>query len=60
MAAAGDAGRPVALGDSPLRSVFDSLAERMTTEIAPVVEVSGCSARLLDRVGRALDAAPQK
>jgi ATP-binding protein involved in chromosome partitioning len=59
MAAAGDAGRPVALGDGPLRNVFDSLAERMTTEIAPVVEVSGCSARLLDRVGRALDAASQ-
>jgi ATP-binding protein involved in chromosome partitioning len=57
MAAAGDAGRPVVLGDGPLAGAFDALAERIAGEIAPVVEVSGCTARLLDHVEQALDAA---
>ncbi|MGH9028510.1 MAG: P-loop NTPase, partial [Acidimicrobiales bacterium] len=55
MALAGDEGRPVALGDGPLSEVFESLAERIAGDIAPVVEVSGCTARLLDRVEKALD-----
>ena len=60
IAAAGDAGRPVAVGDSALGSVFDALAERITQDIAPVIEASGCTARLLDRVEQALDASSQK
>ena len=31
---------------------------RIAEDIAPVVEVSGCTARLLDRVEAALDDAP--
>ncbi len=54
MSLAGDSGSPVALGDGPLADAFDSLAERITGDIAPVVEVSGCTARLLDRVEKAL------
>jgi len=56
IAAAGDSGRPVALDDGPLASTFAALAERIAQEIAPVLEVSGCTARLLDRVEQALDA----
>ena len=55
VAASGDAGRPVALDDAgPLREVFDVLAEAVATEVAPLVEMAGCSARLLERVEAAL------
>jgi ATP-binding protein involved in chromosome partitioning len=55
MAAGGDDGVPVALGGGPLAEVFRALAERVTLDIAPVVEVSGCTARLLDRVEQAVE-----
>lgn len=57
MAPAGDAGIPVALGTGPLSEAFDALAGRIVTDIAPVVEVAGCTARMLDDIGHALDAA---
>ncbi|HML00987.1 MAG TPA: Mrp/NBP35 family ATP-binding protein [Acidimicrobiales bacterium] len=57
MAEASDTGVPVALGDGPLAGAFDELARRVTDDIAPVVEASGCTARLLDRVEQAIDAA---
>jgi ATP-binding protein involved in chromosome partitioning len=56
VAAAGDAGRPVALDDSnPLAGVFATIASRLATEVAPPLEMSSCSARLVERVRRALD-----
>lgn len=55
MSPAGDAGAPVALGDGPLAQVFDDLARALREEIAPVVETSSCTARLLDAVEGALD-----
>jgi len=55
MAAAGDAGAPVALAGGVLALAFDALATRVAEDIAPVVEVSGCTARMLDRVEAALD-----
>ncbi len=55
MSAAGDGGTPVALLGGVLGSAFDALATRIAQDIAPVVEVSGCTARLLDRVEAALD-----
>jgi ATP-binding protein involved in chromosome partitioning len=55
MAAAGDAGTPVALGDGELAEVFAALAHTVAEEIAPVVETSGCTARLLDAVTSAVD-----
>jgi ATP-binding protein involved in chromosome partitioning len=54
MSAAGDAGTPVALAGEVLGAAFDALATRIAEDIAPVVEVSGCTARLLDRVEAAL------
>jgi len=57
MAAAGDAGDPVALGDGPLAAAFDALAARVAQEIAPVLAAAGCTAHMLQAVEQALDAA---
>jgi ATP-binding protein involved in chromosome partitioning len=54
MSAAGDAGEPVAGGSSVLATAFDAIATRIADVIAPVVEVSGCTAQMLDRVEAAL------
>ncbi len=55
VAAGGDAGSPAALDPtSPLAPDFAVLAERIATEIAPLVSMSSCSARLLERVEAAL------
>jgi ATP-binding protein involved in chromosome partitioning len=58
MAASGDAGTPVALTAGVLGQAFDALATRIALDVAPVVEVSGCTARLLDRVEAALGDVP--
>ena len=50
MAPAGDAGQPVALGEGRLAAVFAELARRIAEEVAPVVEASSCTARLLERL----------
>ncbi|MDA8343573.1 MAG: P-loop NTPase [Actinomycetota bacterium] len=52
--AGGDAGEPVAAGDGELAQVFARLAERVATELAPVVPMAGCSARLMARVEEAV------
>jgi ATP-binding protein involved in chromosome partitioning len=60
VAAGGDVGLPVVLagpevaGAGEIAGVFAAIAERIVTEIAPPVEMSGCSARLLDRIESAL------
>jgi ATP-binding protein involved in chromosome partitioning len=56
MAAGGDAGRPAALEDasSPLGRAFGDIARAVAEEVAPVVDLSGCTARLLDRVEAAV------
>jgi ATP-binding protein involved in chromosome partitioning len=54
MAAAGDAGEPVALASGPLADAFESLAARLVENVAPVVETSGCTARMLENVELAL------
>jgi ATP-binding protein involved in chromosome partitioning len=58
MAAAGDAGTPVALARGVLGVAFEALAARIAEDIAPLVEASGCTARLLDKVEAALGDAP--
>ncbi|MGC8470872.1 MAG: P-loop NTPase [Acidimicrobiales bacterium] len=58
MAAAGDAGEPVALGDGALAVVFSGLAAAVAEHIAPVLETSGCTARLLDAVADAVASGP--
>jgi len=51
----GDEGRPVALGEGRAAGAFRAIAERIATDIAPPVEMAGCTARLLDAAARALD-----
>jgi ATP-binding protein involved in chromosome partitioning len=52
----GDAGRPVALGDGPAAEAFRDIAQRIVTEVAPPVEMAGCTARMLQAAEAALDA----
>ena len=60
VAAGGDAGEPIALdGDSAAAIVFREIAARIATSRAagdqrPLVEMAGCSARMLDAVEAAL------
>lgn len=60
MAAAGDAGAPVALGDGMLADVFGKLAAVVREEVAPIVEASSCTARLLDHLEAAAGPAPRQ
>jgi ATP-binding protein involved in chromosome partitioning len=53
----GDEGRPVALGEGAAGAAFQAVAERILGDIAPLVEMSGCSARMLERVEQALGGA---
>jgi hypothetical protein len=57
VAAGGDAGRPIALGDGPAADAYREIVERIITEAAPPVDMTGCSARLLAAAEDALDAA---
>jgi ATP-binding protein involved in chromosome partitioning len=55
VAAGGDSGMPVALGDGPAAEAFRSIAARIVDEAVPPVEMAGCSARVLEAAMRALD-----
>ena len=57
VAAGGDSGEPVVLGEGPAAEAFRALAEVIVTEAVPPVEMAGCSARMLDAAMAALDAA---
>ena len=56
VAEGGDTGHPIALGEGPAADAFRALAHLLATEVAPPVDLAGCSARLLDAVNAALDA----
>ena len=56
MAAGGDLGQPIALGDGPAADAFRAIAARIVEEAVPPVEMAGCSARMLDAAVAALDA----
>jgi ATP-binding protein involved in chromosome partitioning len=55
VAAGGDAGEPVALGEGPAAEAFRAIAERLVDEAVPPVAMAGCSARMLDAAVAALD-----
>jgi ATP-binding protein involved in chromosome partitioning len=60
VALGGDNGIPAALtgpSGGPAAAAFATIAERLVSEVCPLVELSGCSARILDSVEAALDAA---
>jgi ATP-binding protein involved in chromosome partitioning len=56
LAAGGDAGVPIALAgdDSELGAVFKEMARMIAEDVAPLVDVQGCSARLMERVEAAV------
>ena len=59
VAAGGDSGQPASLGShGPVVDAFSALAERVVTEALPPVEMTGCTARLFEKVEAALGPAP--
>lgn len=58
IAAGGDAGRPAALSGGQGAEVFAAIVERIVTEVAPPMELSGCTARMMERIEEALGPAP--
>jgi len=54
LAAAGDAGTPLAGQDGELGTIFAELARVVAEEVAPLLETSSCSARMVDRVRAAV------
>jgi ATP-binding protein involved in chromosome partitioning len=54
LAAAGDAGIPVAGGEGELAGIFADVARVVAEEVAPLLETSSCTARLIDRVEAAV------
>ncbi|HWE57086.1 MAG TPA: Mrp/NBP35 family ATP-binding protein [Acidimicrobiales bacterium] len=54
VSAGGDAGSPAAAGQGPAARAFSALADAVQ-EVAPVVDVTDCTARILDDVRRRLD-----
>jgi ATP-binding protein involved in chromosome partitioning len=56
VAAGGDAGEPVALGEGAAADAFRAIANTILTEAIPPAEMAGCSARMLEAAIAALDA----
>ena len=56
VSAGGDAGRPVALDEGPAAEAFADIARQVIDEIAPPVEMAGCTARMFDLAEEALAA----
>jgi len=59
VARGGDEGRPAALGEGAAADAFRAIAEKIVLDVAPLVELTGCSARMLDAIEKALARAPQ-
>jgi ATP-binding protein involved in chromosome partitioning len=58
VAAGGDTGHPVAIDGTGLAAAeFRSIARKLIDEVAPPLNMAGCSARMLTMVAAALDAA---
>ena len=54
LAEAGDAGIPVAGGEGELAGIFAEVARVLADDVAPLLETSSCSARLIERVEAAV------
>ncbi len=54
VSAGGDAGRPASVGNGEAAAAFARLVDAVI-EVAPVVDVAGCTARMLDEVRKRLD-----
>ena len=58
VAAGGDAGQPAALVDGPVADAYRALADKVVTEAIPPIEMTTCTARLLDTVEATLGPKP--
>jgi ATP-binding protein involved in chromosome partitioning len=59
VAAGGDTGEPAAIATTgAVADAFAAIADRVATEVMPVVEMAGCSARLLEAVEAKLGPTP--
>ena len=56
VSAGGDVGSPAAVGEGPAQAVFSDLVDAVL-DVAPVVEIESCTARVLDAVRSRLDGA---
>ncbi len=56
VSAGGDIGRPVVLEESPASTAFTEIAKLIVDEIAPPIEMAGCTARMFDLAEEALAA----
>ena len=54
VATGGDTGQPAALGRGPAADAFTAIADRIYTEVAPPVELAGCTAQMLRNIEAAL------
>ena len=52
----GDTGAPIVLTEGEASSALRAITNRLVTELAPPISMSGCSARMLDAALAALDA----
>ena len=51
----GDSGAPIVLGEGAAAEALRAITERLVSEVAPPISMSGCSARMLDAALAALD-----
>ncbi|MEM7323167.1 MAG: Mrp/NBP35 family ATP-binding protein [Actinomycetota bacterium] len=56
VSAGGDSGRPVALDGGPAAEVFADIARKIVEEIAPPIEMAGCTVRILEQMDEAVTA----
>jgi ATP-binding protein involved in chromosome partitioning len=56
VSAGGDSGQPASLGSGPAAEAFGRLAEALLAAMPPAEALTGCSARIFDRVESALTA----
>jgi ATP-binding protein involved in chromosome partitioning len=56
VSAGGDLGRPVVLDGGPAAEAFAAIAKLLVDEVAPPVEMAGCTARMFDLAEQALAA----
>jgi ATP-binding protein involved in chromosome partitioning len=60
VAAGGDTGQPVALGEGTAAEAFHGIVDQLVDEYVPPVDMAGCSARILETALAALDDTPDR
>ena len=58
VAASGDAGEPMVLGEGPAADAMRGLVEKIVADVAPPIDMTGCSARIIEAVQASVDGTP--